>query len=242
MEKIFIMTKHHLIIGFVLINLFFMPNCAVSEDFSRKQYLYVGGYVKDEFFMSTFVRYYPDAEPVGEKCPYGCPYTLELLDSENKIIANHKFGTQEAHFSMTEGPHIIQDSGLFSFSIPYPSQTRKLIVIKNEEILYEQVRSPHSPNVKITKPQNGAEVKGIIDVEWSSEDVDGSPISCQFESSNNGGKDWSPFTSFTQKKNFQVDAKYFYALGDEVVLRVVCSDGLNGSMDSIKVLVGLDQD
>ncbi|GEM_PF-3723319 len=223
-----------LFLGMILI---LLANSAKSELLSKKQYLCVQGYLdpnsEKELFLSSlpFVLDYPLFDPPGEESQY----TIEILDTKGSVITKHTFGTSPMTVIMDDGDRTI-DSGMFAFSIPFSSEVNKILIKKNEVILYEQIRSPNPPTVRIIKPKDNSKITGIVDIEWIGRDRDGDCLFYRLESSNDSGKNWTPETSFIQAQNIKKEVEYFHAK-EKLLLRIICSDGFNTAVDLIKVLV-----
>jgi hypothetical protein len=170
------------------------------------------------------------------------PYTLELLDKENSLI--NKYDLEIGPITYTDvGTDTRESNGFsqgrdeyFSCCVPYGPSVNKVVIKGKGDIVFEKTRSPHPPVVKIDQPQNNARISGAVNVSWTGSDQDGDRLMYRLESrahdydKDGGGTVYLGWDAVLSGKIEKIDA-------GRNTLRVLATDGLNTSTDSVEVFV-----
>jgi hypothetical protein len=189
------------------------------------EYLLVSGRIHQD----DIVELDPWYRVSGEMTPTafeGSGYALDLRDSSNTVLASYNFGLS---FELLSNPPQILDVAPFSFVIPYPAGTAK-ILIKHGGITIKTVTvSDSAPGVTVKSPNGGESWDGEQTITWTASDPDGDALAYVIEYTRNDS-DWYPIATNITTTNFIWDTSYSPG-GASARIRVVASDGVNTGQD-----------
>ncbi len=124
------------------------------------------------------------------------------------------------------------DRAWFSLSIPDVPGTQRIVLKHGGTVLTEREVTAHAPQVTVTSP-NGGELwltGEAVTAAWTASDADGGPLSYRVSLSADAGSTWLPLATdlTTTQFSFTVPENI---LSEEVLLRVLASDGINTAAD-----------
>jgi hypothetical protein len=131
------------------------------------------------------------------------------------------------------------ESEAFSVRIPLPPGTTRVSLAKGFQELDALEASASPPSLDITEPD---ELSGEEAITWSGSDGDGDPLQYAVMYSPDGGDTWLPLLVDTTDSEFTFDTSVL--AGEEVLLRVLASDGLNTTTETtapITLVTGVDR-
>jgi hypothetical protein len=92
--------------------------------------------------------------------------------------------------------------------------------------------SANGPSVEITSPGNGDTWSGAQTVSWSGSDSDGDDLTYAILYSPDGGASWYPLAADSAASELSLDTSDLQP-GDNVLFRVLASDGLNTTDETV---------
>jgi len=132
----------------------------------------------------------------------------------------------------------LNEDRFFSASLPWDPAARKVRVGCQGVVYLESEFSPHTPQVTMTNPSDGATLSGTVNIEWSGSDSDGPGLSYQLQLSLDG-ETWTPLTPLIAGTQFSLDTTMMDS-DDEAFLRIMATDGFNTAYDTTRVAISND--
>jgi hypothetical protein len=127
-------------------------------------------------------------------------YVLELQDVNGQIINDYNFGP-----AFIFSPASDEDSNAvpFLFTIPYDSNTYKIVGKYFNEVKEERVITPNAPTIDINSPIGGEIWSGTQTIEWTANDIDGDQnLTYTIEYSDDNGGTWHQIISDYNKSSY----------------------------------------
>ena len=199
------------------------------------EFLVVGGTI-DLIEPSVMFQPLVTAEfPMGPPLPEQGPYTLQLLDVADSVLAEFSFSPQEVYPDQGAGdggPVEGDPPGVGQFIITVPSDpaiTRARVLL-GLEIIGEVAASPSAPTVTVTFPNGGEVLDGEVMLNWSASDVDGDQLSSIVQYSPDGGSSWTTLVVQWPHLSYVADFDMLPGTASGLI-RVYVSDGFNSAVD-----------
>jgi hypothetical protein len=189
---------------------------------ARVTYLYVAGTLNPDGTASFEPFEQMKSTQDISQVPSGDAYHLVFKSAGDQVLKDIPFTPVETHHDE------VNPTVLFNLTVPYPSGTASILLVKNESVLAEKIVSAHAPTVQFDYAGNDQLLSGTHSFNWTAEDADGDPLIYSIEYSPDNGASWLTLnvglTSTTTDVNF--DALPGTKQG---LLRIVASDGVNTS-------------
>lgn len=150
-------------------------------------------------------------------------YFVELLKEDGEFIEGRYFDLMELSNSDYK-----TDNGLLYITLPFYPDAAKLVVSRDDVVIFEKEVSSNAPIVELISPADGVvwPESGLQTIEWTASDADGDDLSYILQYSMDGGELWNTVTVGLEETSFEVDAAGF-AGSNQAVFRVIASDGFN---------------
>lgn len=211
------------------------PNMAVEQDETNpaapgSTYLAVIGRV-NLLDGTAGIRYLDDLAslpPAGTSL-LETGFYLELRDSSDNLLAS-----QPVHGEPIEGGEMV----VFNELLVKPAGLAKVQIVKNGAVAAERTASAISPQVTLTSPNQGALVTGTS-ITWSGSDADGDLLSYDLLYSRDGGQSWKTLVLRTSQTEYVLASLDGLGGSQQVVLRVIASDGFHSAQDDSDGLLEL---
>ena len=149
-------------------------------------------------------------------------YSLRLLDASNNVLADYAFT-----------PLLDEGTGTLGFSqvvaLEPGTTTVQLVKLDGDQVLASQAISANPPAVNdVVLVDAPNPVTGVVTLEWSASDPDGDSLTYEVIFSRDDGISFMPVAAGLTGSSAQIDtASLPGTAGDNGILRVVASDGVN---------------
>lgn len=151
----------------------------------------------------------------------GGNYFIECRDAGGNLLNSTAFEPYR-FMDTTSGKSLSS----YCFSIPYPEVTSKLVVKHYGLVLKEIPRSTNEPVINVEGVANQG--NGKLEIRWNSFDADGDSLTFLLAYSNNSGNNWIFLDNeLAGSVNSFVFDGSFFAGGDDCLVRVIATDGMN---------------
>jgi len=153
-------------------------------------------------------------------------YSIVCFDNQGQVLTQVGFNIT---FSMFAGlPTEFEATG-FAFTMPYPSGTVKILITNQSKTVGQRIVSNNSPTVRVLYPNGGEIPRGLTEISWEANDLDGDKLTYAVMYSGDRGASWQPLVIDL------LDTKYIWNTNsihsEGYLVRVVASDGINTAMD-----------
>jgi Tol biopolymer transport system component len=160
--------------------------------------------------------------PLGSSGELGVRY----IDGSGGVLASAGFDATH-ELASQDGAGGRLPGAAFAVRIPQVEGTRKILLMRGDEVLYERVRTAHAPTVDVTAPAGGEFRPGkTMTVSWSSSDADGDSLAHLLALSTDGGQTWSSLAEGVAGSSFTFTLPR-HLLAEKALIRITASDGLN---------------
>ncbi len=213
-------------------------------------YLYASGIVTpvdqtvflNPFYLTNEVKTHLLEQSWVDSLAADNPYTLTLENSTGDILYSHPFS-----LAVSFGQNITTDPLFFGEVMPYITGTARIALYHAGVELAARPVSPHTPSVTVVSPGSGATVSESLTINWTVYDPDdderyadtyrvaGTPVSrfgtlgAVVQYSVDNGETWSYLGSGTLTTTLTVEDLSNLPGGDDALVRVIVSDGVNTS-------------
>jgi hypothetical protein len=159
-------------------------------------------------------------------------YAFVLKDASGKELSRTGFDPMfEISDSLTNSIIQLDEAG-FVLRLAWDPATRKIELQDREgKVLAERSVSAHPPQVTILQPTAGVTLpqNGKLSVEWTTSDADGDAVLSSVHFSQDNGENWHAAATNLTDTRFSLPLALFQP-GDQVLIRVMVTDGVNTSM------------
>lgn len=121
--------------------------------------------------------------------------------------------------------HEPMDYEWFTLRVPLPVGTERVALMRGGRELAALEATASAPSLTVSEPAAGSVWSGEETVSWSASDADGGPLRFAVLYSSDGGNSWLPIGVDVQESQLMFDTGDLE--GDEILIRVLASDGLN---------------
>lgn len=191
-------------------------------DITRATFLYVAGTI----FPDGTASFEPfdqikSTEDISQ-IPAGNEFHLIFLGAGEDTLQDIPFQPVETHHD-EEHPTI-----QFNLTVPYPSMTNRILLVKDGKVLAEKTVSSHSPSVEFNFQGTGQTESGLQTFTWKATDADGDPLHYSIEYSRDGGHTWLIINAGMDKPEAKIDFDSLPGT-EQGMLRITASDGVLSS-------------
>lgn len=164
--------------------------------------------IVDSSYVVTSATHAEPSNPLGNYC-------LHISSvAETDYCFTLEFESHQTHDPI--------ESEAFALRVPLPAGTTRVALMHGADELAALETSTSAPTLDITEPD---ELSGEETITWSGNDGDGDPLKFAVMYSPDGGATWLPLGVDITESKLSLDTSVL--AGDEVLLRILASDGLN---------------
>ncbi|MBK6561920.1 carboxypeptidase regulatory-like domain-containing protein [Candidatus Amarobacter glycogenicus] len=195
--------------------------------------LLVSGMVYSPTMQVDLDPFYAVISAVPPSPNMGSDYCLEALAANGSRLDGRCFNLGFDHSEVSLSPSNTpgaEDS--FALSIPYPTDTARVVLTHLGASIATRAISAHAPTVRLISP-NGGETwvgSGAYTVTWTAGDLDGDPLHFALAYSTDGGASWIPTGLDLTGTQHALDVSMLPG-GTSVLLRISATDGVNTTDD-----------
>jgi hypothetical protein len=173
------------------------------------------GSLDSAYAISSGVPVEP-SDPLGNHCLHFSG------GSESDYCFSLEFESHRTHAPLDSSPFVLR--------VPLPPGATRLALMHGADELAAMELSTFAPTLAITEPPTGGEWSGEETIAWSASDGDGDPLQYAVMYSPDGGETWLPLAVDTTDAELSLDTSVL--AGDEVLIKVLASDGLNTTVET----------
>ena len=163
---------------------------------------------------SIFITNIPSAIP-----PSGT-YSLRFEDGNGNTLATYSFEPEWEYLNN-------QLNGIFGLSLPWNSNTTRIVLLHNGQILDSRSASGHAPIANIIYPNGGESLSGsTATIEWSASDLDGDTLRFVIQYSSDAGASWQTLTTNWISTSYDLDLSTIPGT-NQGLIRILASDGFH---------------
>jgi hypothetical protein len=143
--------------------------------------------------------------------------SIDLIDSAGQTVETYQFDA-----------HPIEPSSSFSFHefVPWKSDTKQIVLRRNNEVLAKRVVSLHAPSVKVISPVSGETWGAKATITWQASDADNDPLTYTVLYNNGLDARWLPVATNVTGTTLSIDTALL-AGSTKARVRVRATDGVN---------------
>jgi hypothetical protein len=158
------------------------------------------------------------------------PYLIEIKDNSGNVINSRSL---DIPFIRLSDPPKETDEAFFSARLERSEEANKVVLLKDNTIIAEQILSPNAPILTITEPASGETITSGTNLKWTASDEDGDELSYTifFDKGNN-----DIISIATNIKNNSVIIDNNLIRNAQGTLTVIATDGFNYGTDSLSNL------
>lgn len=156
----------------------------------------------------------------------GTGYCVQFLDNVDRLLSSRCFN---ASF-VDEDSGKTLDSAPFFMIEPYPAETARIRLVKEQTVLDERVVSPNTPQVGVLAPNGGEQWDGVQTITWQASDADGDVLTFSVFYSPDDGQSWHLVATGLTEEQVRWDTSQVGG-GQKARLMVVVTDGINTASD-----------
>lgn len=196
-----------------------------------EKHLLVSGMINHTNNEVTFDPFYVITDFKGTYQPGEGNYSLELRDKQSNVLLTHSFELSYPVANLMFGDDEPEgEIGFFIEILPYPQETKTLVLKHNSIELASVTVSDHAPNVTVMSPNGGETLSGVVNVTWSTSDLDGDELHCIVEYSPDNGITWETLAINLNEARYPITTSYLPG-STEGLIRITASDGVNTGSD-----------
>jgi hypothetical protein len=189
----------------------------------------------------------------------GLAYVVADITPASPLVANRNVALQAAHYDLvlegSGGPGDILYTHPFSLSesivngaadvfflelLPHDPATVRVVLRRDGVEVDVLVVSPHSPAVTLLYPNGGESFGDSMTVAWTGSDTDGDDLFYTLQYSPDNGQTWYALAVNLTGTSFDVESLDFMSGSDEMLIRVIATDGVNTTMDESDGVFNVD--
>ncbi len=122
-------------------------------------------------------------------------------------------------------------AGNISLQLPWDTATKRIVLLRNGQVLASRQASANSPVVRVTSPNGGETLNGASTTfTWTASDEDGDSLTYLLEYSKDNGTTWKALAVNWKSTSFPVDLTNLPG-SNQALFRVTASDGFNTTQD-----------
>jgi len=144
-------------------------------------------------------------------------FSVDLIDGSGRILLTHRFRAIADSQATSLG---------FNEFVPWKTETRRIVLKRDNTALAERMVSPNKPSVRVTKPERGETWGKTATIAWEAGDRDGDALT--FTVLYNSGLDerWVPLATDVTERSISVDTALLVG-STRAGIRVRATDGVN---------------
>jgi hypothetical protein len=154
--------------------------------------------------------------------PANSSFSINLLDSERKILAHYPFNPKESTY-IPENKHKM---GLLSEAIPYNLRTKQIVISKDGKELTSRNVSDHAPQIRLISPNGGVIFGDKVNVIWQASDADRNNLTYSVLFSTDVGRTWQTVAVNIKESHLTVNLTDLPG-SPKALFRVIATDGVN---------------
>jgi hypothetical protein len=147
-------------------------------------------------------------------------YSLEFQNNLAQVLSSLPFDVEFSIPDAGEQPEVP-----FSFYLPFPEGTSKLIMKKNNIEIASRTFSTNAPVVQLISPQSGETIKGTKTIVWTASDADGDKLTYDLIYSVDGNE--QNILAVNLEDTSYVWESNIYPYSPSATLTIVANDGFN---------------
>lgn len=192
---------------------------AASVEVSAAQTVIVDGIVQADGSAGQIESVIVSTTPAVIELPAPGEYSIRMEDSQGVALASYSFNP-------------IAGSGAVSLRamsllLPWDPATTRIVLLRNDQVLYSRQASAHPPSINITAPTPGQVLGGTsATFTWTASDPDGDLLAYTVEYSADNGATWQTLAINWDAQTFPIDLAALPG-SSQARLRVTASDGFN---------------
>ena len=157
--------------------------------------------------------------------PVAGSYSIRFEDSSGQPLGAHAFELEKDSDGM-KGP--------FSLVLPWNPDTKRIVLLHNNQPIASREASANPPTVTVTSPNGGETLNGATATfTWTAADLDGNSLTYAIDYSSDAGVTWSSVVSGWASTSYIADLQTF-AGGSQSLIRVTATDGFISTADQSK--------
>jgi len=147
-------------------------------------------------------------------------YSLEFQNNLAQVLSSFPFDIEFSIPDAGEQPEVP-----FSFYLPFPEGTSKLIMKKNDTEIASRTFSTNAPVVQLISPQSGETINGTKTIQWTASDIDGDKLTYDLIYSLDG-KEQNILAVNLEDTSYLWESN-IYPYSPSATLTIVANDGFN---------------
>lgn len=182
--------------------------------------LFISGSIEQPGDIATINTVYQ--LPIEIVAPEGSgSYSLELQRSDGEVLSRRRFDPSSGGEEETSSP--------FFQLLAFSPDAARLVLKKEDVVLFERTRTANAPTLKVLEPVGGAVWPiGPQTIRWEAADLDGDPLVYTVQYSNDLGTTWKTFALNATETTLEVEAALLAgSASGQALIRVFASDGFN---------------
>jgi hypothetical protein len=159
-------------------------------------------------------------------------FSVELRNAAGQVLLGQNFNISYDILDTARGK---VRAAPFALYLPVPDEVVASVVLLDNlqgQAVARLKRSPNAPKVNIVTPQPGDTLLDKALIEWEADDADGDPLTFVLQYSPDKGQTFLPLAVNLTRNRFTLDTTQIPG-GQEAILRLFASDGLNTTMDEV---------
>ena len=164
-------------------------------------------------------------------------YQVKAYNSNNVLLKTAGFSLSFTDSQDFTGEKIT-DETVFAFRLEWINAIDRIDIIHKatNQIIASRTKSQHPPQITITSPQIGQELKPEpFTITWEGNDNDGDQLTYNIAYSNDSGETWTPICDTTTDNTYDLDFSNLEK--DNYKLKVFATDGWNVEEDTVNFAI-----